>query len=157
MISDLLPSAGDERDTRRGKTELQSFTAKQATLTHTHTPFLTLHPFHLPYLPLRATERGVPLLTKSQASSRESLRRTTPTTTTASETLPSKSTPPPTPTLPPPRYQYPRKERPHQQHSAFQSPGSFGGENPHPSPRPLAAGAPSAVSKRTQDTHPDSR
>lgn len=90
MISDLLPSAGDEKRHTKGTTELQSFTAKQATLTHTHTLHSSLHPFHLPYLPLRATERGVPLLTKSQASSpRESLRRTTPTTTTttASETF----------------------------------------------------------------------
>lgn len=153
MISDLLPSAGDEKRHTKGETEYSlSQLSKLHSLTHTHTPFLTLHPFHLPYLPLRATERGVPLLTKSQVSSRESLRRTTPTTTTttASKTFDIHSSS---------SYSHvhssslPISKKREATTAAFRIPvGRLIGGKALPSPRPLAAGAPSAVSKTTRYT-----
>lgn len=158
MISDLLPSAGDEKRHTKGDNRIQSFTAKQATLTHTHTysiPHSPSLPSALP--PLESNRTGCAIVDQSPKLLHENLsderhrRRRRP------HLRHLISNPPPTPTFTPPRYRHPRKERPHQQHSAFQSPGSFGGEIPLPSPRPLAAGAPSAVSKITQDTHPDSR
>lgn len=159
MISDLLPSAGDEKRHTKGETEYSlSQLSKLHSLTHTHTPFLTLHPFHLPYLPLRATERGVPLLTKSQASSpRESLRRTTPTTTTttASETFDIHSS----------SHAHvhssslPTSKKREATTAAFRIPvaGIVWGGKSAPISSAIGRWSPFSKSARQQDTHPDSR
>lgn len=114
MISDLLPSAGDEKRHTKGETELQSFTAKQATLTHTHIhsiPHSPSLPSTLP--PLESNRTGcaivdqVPskLLHENLSDERRRRRRRRP------HLRHLTSTPTPTPTLPPPRYRHPRKER----------------------------------------------
>lgn len=132
MISDLLPSAGDEKRHTKGDNRIQSFTAKQATLTHTHTlsiPHSPSLPSTLP--PLESNRTGCAIVDQVPSFFHENLfdeqrrRRRRP------HLRHLTSTPPPTPTLPPPRYQYPRRERPHQQHSAFQSGGSLGEKRSH--------------------------
>lgn len=154
MISDLLPSAGDEKRHSKGETEYSlSQLSKLHSLTHTH----SIPPFHLPYLPLRATERGVPLLTKSQASLRESLRRTTPTTTTttASETFDIHSSS----YSHAPSSSLSTSNKREATTAAFRIPvgGIVWGGKSAPISSAIGRWSPFSKSARQQDTHPDSR
>lgn len=151
MISDLLPSAGDEKRHTKGESEYSlSQLSKLHSLTHTHS---------IPHSPsltsLESNRTGcaivdqVPSFFHENLSDERRRRRRRPHLRNLT------STPPPT--LPPPRYRHPRKERPQQQHSAFQSGGIVWGGKSAPISSAIGPLEPLQQSARQQDTHPDSR
>lgn len=125
MISDLLPSAGDEKRHTKGESEYSlSQLSKLHSLTHTHTPFLTL-PSTLP--PLESNRTGCAIVDQVPSFFHENLfdeRRRRRRRTTASETFDIHSySHAPSSSLP-----ISKKRQPQQQHSAFQSGGIVGGK-----------------------------